>query len=109
MHASPIDAQYRQLMRILIIDDDDVVRELLSSTLKRGNHHVVELATAIGATRAIFEHDIDAQLRKFVAIAVGQRFDGDQPYTLRSVSPISAALSLSDRRSVTRNASTPCS
>ena len=47
-------------MRILIIDDDDVVRELLSSTLKRGNHHVVELDTAIGATRAIFEHDIDA-------------------------------------------------
>ena len=47
-------------MRILIIDDDDVARELLSSTLKRAGHSVFELATAIGATRAIFEHDIDA-------------------------------------------------
>jgi DNA-binding response OmpR family regulator len=47
-------------MRILIIDDDDIARELLTSTLKRVGHEVFELATAIGATRAIFEHDIDA-------------------------------------------------
>ena len=47
-------------MRILIIDDDDIVRELLSSILKRAGHTVFELATAIGATRSIFEHDIDA-------------------------------------------------
>src|SRR6266403_25258 len=38
-----------------------------------------------------------------------QVFDGDQLYTRVSVSPISAERSLSDRRSVTRNASTPCS
>jgi hypothetical protein len=38
-----------------------------------------------------------------------QTFDGDQLYTCVSVSPIRAARSLSDRRSVTRNASTPCS
>jgi CheY-like chemotaxis protein len=47
-------------MRILIIDDDDIARELLTSTLKRAGHQVFELATAIGATRSIFEHDIDA-------------------------------------------------
>ena len=47
-------------MRILIIDDDDIARELLCSTLKRLGHEVHELATAIGATRAIFAHDIDA-------------------------------------------------
>jgi DNA-binding response OmpR family regulator len=47
-------------MRILIIDDDDVARELLSGTLKQSGHHVFELATAIGATRSIFEHDIEA-------------------------------------------------
>jgi len=35
-------------MRILIIDDDDVARELLSGTLKQSGHHVFELATAIG-------------------------------------------------------------
>ena len=47
-------------MRILIIDDDDVARELLSSTLKQSGHKVFELATAIGATRSIFEHGIEA-------------------------------------------------
>ena len=47
-------------MRILIIDDDEVVRELLSGTLKRVGHEVYELASAFGVTRAIFEHDIDA-------------------------------------------------
>jgi two-component system OmpR family response regulator len=47
-------------MRILIIDDDDVARELLSFTLKQSGHNVFELATAIGATRSIFEHDIEA-------------------------------------------------
>jgi DNA-binding response OmpR family regulator len=47
-------------MRILIIDDDDIVRELLCSTLKRLGHAVYELATAIGATRVIFENAIDA-------------------------------------------------
>lgn len=47
-------------MRILLIDDDDVVRELLHSTLKRSNHEVFELSTAIGATRVIFEQQIEA-------------------------------------------------
>jgi len=47
-------------MRILVIDDDDIVRELLCSTLKRQGHEVHDLATAIGATRVIFEQDIDA-------------------------------------------------
>ena len=46
--------------RVLIIDDDDVARELLSSTLKQAGHQVIELASAIGATRAIFEHNVDA-------------------------------------------------
>jgi DNA-binding response OmpR family regulator len=47
-------------MRILIIDDDDIARELLCSTLKRNGHEIYELATAIGATRAIFQYNIDA-------------------------------------------------
>lgn len=46
--------------RVLIIDDDDVARELLSSTLKQAGHQVFELASAIGATRVIFEHNVDA-------------------------------------------------
>ncbi|HWZ87296.1 MAG TPA: response regulator [Polyangiaceae bacterium] len=47
-------------MRILVIDDDEVARELLSSTLRHNNHEVFELATAIDATRLIFEQEIDA-------------------------------------------------
>lgn len=47
-------------MRILLIDDDEIVLELLSSTLKRGKHDVYELTTAVGATRLIFEQAIDA-------------------------------------------------
>ena len=59
-HAAPYSGQERTLMRILIIDDDDIARELLCSTLKQVGHEVFELATAIGATRAIFEHNIEA-------------------------------------------------
>ena len=47
-------------MRILLIDDDEIVRELLSSTLKRFKHEVYELASAMGAARLIFEESIDA-------------------------------------------------
>ena len=49
-------------MRILVIDDDDIVRELMCSTLKHSGHEVYQLATAIGATRIIFQHDIDASV-----------------------------------------------
>lgn len=47
-------------MRVLVIDDDDVARELLSSSLESAGHEVFELASAIGATREIFQHAIDA-------------------------------------------------
>lgn len=47
-------------MRVLIIDDDDIARELLSSTLRKVGHDVFEMPSAIGATRAIFENDVDA-------------------------------------------------
>src|SRR5450432_3928392 len=47
-------------MRVLLIDDDEIVRELLSSTLKRFKHEVYELASAMGAARLIFEESIDA-------------------------------------------------
>ena len=38
-------------IRVLVIDDDDVARELLMSTLERGGHAVFELPSAIGATQ----------------------------------------------------------
>jgi len=46
-------------MRVLIIDDDVVARELLTSTLKLAGHEVFELNSAIGATRAIAQYEID--------------------------------------------------
>jgi CheY-like chemotaxis protein len=60
LRCSPSHSRTDHSMRILIIDDDDIARELLSSTLKQSGHEVFELATAIGATRSIFEHDIEA-------------------------------------------------
>ena len=47
-------------MRVLVIDDDDIARELLSSTLEKSGHDVFSLPSAIGATREIFQHAIDA-------------------------------------------------
>lgn len=47
-------------MRVLVIDDDDVARELLSSTLEDAGHEVFELPSAIGATREIYQKAIDA-------------------------------------------------
>lgn len=47
-------------MRVLVIDDDDVAREMLASTLEDAGHEVYELPSAIGATREIFQREIDA-------------------------------------------------
>lgn len=46
-------------MKVLVIDDDDVARELLVSTLKSAGHDVIELPSAIGATREIFRQSVD--------------------------------------------------
>jgi DNA-binding response OmpR family regulator len=47
-------------MRVLVIDDDDIARELLVGTLEKAGHEVFQLPSAIGATREIFQHSIDA-------------------------------------------------
>jgi DNA-binding response OmpR family regulator len=47
-------------MRVLVIDDDDIARELLSSTLEDDGHDVFELPSAIGASREIYRNEIDA-------------------------------------------------
>lgn len=46
-------------LRILVIDDDEIARELLTSTLKDEGHDVSELPSAIGASREIFRNNID--------------------------------------------------
>jgi CheY-like chemotaxis protein len=45
--------------RILLIDDDDISRELLASLLKTARHEVWELPSPIGATRTILRERIE--------------------------------------------------
>jgi DNA-binding response OmpR family regulator len=47
-------------MKVLIIDDDEIARELLSSTLGAAGFEVFELPTPIGATKLLIECEIDA-------------------------------------------------
>jgi DNA-binding response OmpR family regulator len=46
-------------MRTLIIDDDDIERELLRSSLEDASHAVFELPSPIGATKKIIEEKIN--------------------------------------------------
>jgi DNA-binding response OmpR family regulator len=43
-----------------VIDDDDIAREQLCSTLQAAGHEVFELQSSIGATRCIHEQKVDA-------------------------------------------------
>ena len=47
-------------LRVLVIDDDEIAREALCMTLRAAGHQVSELGSAFGATRAIYEHNVDA-------------------------------------------------
>ncbi len=46
-------------MRVFVVDDDDIARELLASTLRKAGHIVLELSSAIGVTREIVTHNPD--------------------------------------------------
>ncbi|HEY6880998.1 MAG TPA: response regulator [Polyangiales bacterium] len=46
-------------LRVLVIDDDDMVRTHLSSLLTAAHHIVHALPRAIGVTRAVVAHRID--------------------------------------------------
>lgn len=47
-------------LRVLVIDDDDIAREMLCDTLRDSGHEVHDLASAIGATRTILDQGIEA-------------------------------------------------
>ena len=47
-------------LRVLVIDDDDIAREVLCEALRAAGHDVFELPSAIGASRAISENEIQA-------------------------------------------------
>jgi CheY-like chemotaxis protein len=44
--------------RALVIDDDDVARELMASTLREGGFAIFELPSPIGATQLLLREDI---------------------------------------------------
>lgn len=46
-------------MRILVIDDDEIVRELLVSLLQEDGHVTFDLPSPIGATRTALREQID--------------------------------------------------
>jgi len=46
-------------MKTLIIDDDEIARELLRSSLESADHAVFELPSPIGATKKIIEEKIN--------------------------------------------------
>lgn len=48
-----------QNARILVIDDDDIAREVLIETLEAAGHVVFDLPSAIGATRVILRNAVD--------------------------------------------------
>jgi CheY-like chemotaxis protein len=48
-----------RMPRALVIDDDDIARELLVSILRDGGYEAFELSSPIGATRTISREEID--------------------------------------------------
>jgi len=46
-------------MKVLVIDDDDIARELIVSVLVSGGYDTYDLPSPIGATQAIIDRGID--------------------------------------------------
>jgi CheY-like chemotaxis protein len=50
---------HAELLRILVIDDDEIAREHIASTLASAGNVVIQLPSAIGATRVILREHVD--------------------------------------------------
>ena len=46
-------------MKVLVIDDDDIARELIVSILESGGYETYDLPSPIGATQAILDRSIE--------------------------------------------------
>jgi CheY-like chemotaxis protein len=76
--------------RILLIDDDDITRELLASLLKTARHEVWELPSPIGATRTILRERIEVVI---LDIHMPQ-MDGDKSAKMLRENPRLQALGI---------------
>ncbi len=77
-------------MKVLVIDDDEIARELLASELKRAGVQVLTLPSPIGATRMIQESEVDAVVIDVVMPAMR----GDRLASLLRNNPRFAKLAL---------------
>jgi CheY-like chemotaxis protein len=57
---TPSDVDSGSRLKVLVIDDDDITREMLCDLLREHGHDVHELSSAIGASRAISDLNIEA-------------------------------------------------
>jgi CheY-like chemotaxis protein len=46
-------------MKVLVVDDDEIAREVLCSELQQAGYEVLSLPSPIGATRVIHEEKVD--------------------------------------------------
>lgn len=76
--------------RVLVIDDDEIARELLGSELKQAGFEVLSLPSPIGASRMIQEHDVRAVVLDVVMPAMS----GDRLVTLLRNNPRFSNLAL---------------
>ena len=60
-------------LRTLVVEDDDIARELICSTLRRAGHQTFELSTPMGATQCVFENQIDIAILDVQLPAVNGR------------------------------------
>ena len=77
-------------MKVLVIDDDEIARELLASELKQAGVEVLTLQSPIGATRMIQESEVDAVVIDIVMPALR----GDRLASLLRHNPRFANLAL---------------
>jgi CheY-like chemotaxis protein len=76
--------------RVLVIDDDEIARELLVSVLEKAGFQVFSLPSPIGATRVIQFHDVTAIVLDVVMPALS----GDRLTTLLRHNPRFAKLAV---------------
>jgi CheY-like chemotaxis protein len=82
------------IKKVLVIDDDDVAREVAASTLRDAGNEVFELPSPIGATQVIVEHRVDTVVLdlfmpgmdgdKFARLVRGHRYIGNVAIVLVS-------------------------